>query len=341
MKFSHRHTTKTAWLQRLLFLLILFTLPFLHGCRQTFAAPQSVNGFKLDTFVSITAYTPVDAKVLWDCLALCDNYEKLFSRTRTDSTLYQVNHQTLARIPSELGQLIDTGLEYCRLSNGAFDISIGAVSRLWNFSASEPVLPRENELAAALSLVDYRNIQLSKDGDCWNISMPEGAVLDLGAIAKGYIADKMKEFLLENGVERAIINLGGNVLCVGEKEKGAPFNIGVRRPFGTENEALVTLAVSDLSVVSSGTYERNFTLDGRFYHHILNPSTGFPYDNGLSQVTIISPTSVEGDCLSTVCFALGLEDGMALINSLENTEAIFVTTDGQSHYSNGCKNYIR
>lgn len=319
----------------------LYILLGINGCSPTSKEPQTVSDFKLDTFVSITAYSPTDPQILRDCLALCDHYERLFSRTRTDSALYQLNNKTLTRIPEELGALIQTGLEYCRLSNGAFDLSIGAVSSLWDFSADEPKLPSKEALANALSNVNYQNIRLSRDDAGWNLELPQGAALDLGAIAKGYIADKMKEFLLEKGVERAVINLGGNVLCVGEKEKGIPFVIGVRKPFGADNETLALLSVSDQSVVSSGTYERNFTLNGRFYHHILNPATGYPYDNGLSGVTVISSTSVEGDCLSTVCFALGLEKGMALINSLENTEAIFVTTDGKSHYSDGCRNYIR
>ncbi|NCC45070.1 MAG: FAD:protein FMN transferase, partial [Clostridia bacterium] len=109
----------------------------------------------------------------------------------------------------------------------------------------------------------------------------------------------------------------------------------VQKPFADRNETITTVDVSDYSVVSSGIYERHFEKDGRNYHHILDPSTGYPYDNGLTSVTILSPTSTEGDGLSTTCFALGLDAGMALINETEDVEAAFISSDGKIHYSSG------
>ena len=153
---------------------------------------------------------------------------------------------------------------------------------------------------------------------------------------------KVKDFLEENGVKRAIINLGGNVLCIGKKTNTDNFGIGVRKPFAANNEVLVALSVDDSSVVSSGNYERYFYADdGTFYHHILNPATGYSYDNDLSDVTILSKDSLTGDCLSTTCFCLGLEDGMKLIESLDGIEAVFVTNEGEIHYSSGAKAYVK
>lgn len=157
--------------------------------------------------------------------------------------------------------------------------------------------------------------------------------LDLGAIAKGYIADKMKEFLVSKGVKSATINLGGNVLCIGKKTDNTPFRIGIQKPFADRSETIAILDIEDKSVVSSGIYERYFEKDGTFYHHILNPDTGYPYDNHLVSVTIISDQSMDGDGLSTSCFALGLEKGMELINSLPDVHAVFITDDYQLHYS--------
>lgn len=161
----------------------------------------------------------------------------------------------------------------------------------------------------------------------------EGMGLDLGAIAKGYIADKMKEFLVSKGVKSATINLGGNVLCIGKKTDNTPFRIGIQKPFADRSETIAILDIEDKSVVSSGIYERYFEKDGTFYHHILNPDTGYPYDNHLVSVTIISDQSMDGDGLSTSCFALGLEKGMELINSLPDVHAVFITDDYQLHYS--------
>ena len=147
--------------------------------------------------------------------------------------------------------------------------------------------------------------------------------IDLGAIAKGFIADQMKAYLEENGVKSAVINLGGNVLCVGKRPDGAPFKIGLQRPYATHTETVAALKIDDMSVVSSGVYERHFVENGVNYHHILDPATGYPYENGLTQVSIISPRSVDGDGLSTTCFALGLEEGTRLIESMDQIYGIF------------------
>ena len=145
--------------------------------------------------------------------------------------------------------------------------------------------------------------------------------------------DKIKEFLLSKGVKSAIINLGGNVLCIGSKPDKTPFRIGIQKPFADRSETIATVDITDQSVVSSGIYERFFEKDGQLYHHILNPKTGYPYDNSLISVTIICDSSTDGDGLSTSCFALGLEKGMELINSLPDVHSVFITSDDKLHYS--------
>lgn len=305
--------------------------------------PESVNGFKLNTFVQIDSYSGIPKKTLNEALNLCDYYENIFSRTKEDSELSRVNSNQTTDISKELYELISAGLEYAALSNGAFDITIGSVSKLWDFTAESPKVPDSGQIAEALTHVDYTSVSVSDNGDgTYSISKPDDVILDLGAVAKGYIADKIKDFLEENGVKHAIINLGGNVLCIGKKTNTDNFGIGVRKPFAANNEVLVALSIDDSSVVSSGNYERYFYADdGTFYHHILNPATGYSYDNDLSDVTILSKDSLTGDCLSTTCFCLGLEDGMKLIESLDGIEAVFVTNEGEIHYSSGAKAYVK
>lgn len=305
--------------------------------------PESVNGFKLNTFVQIDSYSGIPKKTLNEALNLCDYYENIFSRTKEDSELSRVNSNQTTDISKELYELISAGLEYAALSNGAFDITIGSVSKLWDFTAESPKVPDSGQIAEALTHVDYTSVSVSDNGDgTYSISKPDDVILDLGAVAKGYIADKIKDFLEENGVKHAIINLGGNVLCIGKKTNTDNFGIGVRKPFAANNEVLVALSVDNSSVVSSGNYERYFYADdGTFYHHILNPATGYSYDNDLSDVTILSKDSLSGDCLSTTCFCLGLDDGMKLIESLDGIEAVFVTNEGEIHYSSGAKAYVK
>lgn len=319
-------------------ILIIFALFYQRQIRFTGKTAEPISGtaFKLNTVVSVKIYDSTDQSLIDDVFALCDRYEALFSRTMESSELYKLNHGTLPKehdgylLSPETADLIAKGLEYGHLSGGCFDIAIEPISSLWDFTSEEKTIPTEKELAAALPLVDYQDVILTDNHIRFQ---KEGMGLDLGAIAKGYIADRMKDFLISEGVESAIINLGGNVLCIGEKPDGTPFQVGIQKPFADRSETIATIGISDKSVVSSGIYERFFEKDGAFYHHILNPATGYPYDNSLISVTIISDKSVDGDGLSTTCFALGLEKGMALINSLPDVHAVFITDDYQLHYS--------
>ena len=161
------------------------------------------------------------------------------------------------------------------------------------------------------------------------------ARLDLGGIAKGFIADEMRKYLNNKGITTGIISLGGNVLTLGPKEKDSNYTIGIQKPFAESGTPLGKLSIKDASVVTSGIYERYFRVDNTLYHHILNTKTGYPVENSLDQVTIISSISMDGDALSTTCFALGEKEGMKLIEETDGVEAIFVTHDGTIMTSSG------
>lgn len=302
--------------------------------------PISKSSFKLNTIVSITLYDSQDESIIEGAFALCDAYENLLSRTKKESEIYQLNEQghNSFTLSEETMDILTTGLHYSKLSNGAFDLTLEPLTSLWNFGSSEQRLPSKEEIEEALKHVGYENIKL--EGNTITFAK-EGMGVDLGAIAKGFIADKMKEYLISKEVNSAIINLGGNILCVGEKPDGSAFNVGIQKPFEDRNETIAVMEIRDLSVVSSGIYERFFTVDGKNYHHILNPSTGYPYDNDLISVTIVSKKSIDGDALSTTCFALGLEKGMEMIESLPDTYAVFITSDYQLHYTKGFAENIK
>lgn len=312
------------------------------GCSRV-QEPVSVTAYKLDTIVAITAYGSVDKQVLTDALALCDTYEELFSKTKETSELYRLNaaasESALEQYPvsPELGQLITEGLSYAVLSNGGFDLTIEPVSSLWDFTAENAVVPQAKALEDALSQVGYEKAAIADDTISFRSA---GMGLDLGAIAKGYIADRMRDYLLAHNIRQGIISLGGNVLCIGSKPDGSAYQVGVRSPFADSSSTAMVLQIHNKSVVTSGIYERCFEQDGRFYHHILDPDTGYPYDNGIASVTIISDRSVAGDALSTACFALGEQEGLALIQSLPDTEAAYLMTDGRILYSDGFVQYI-
>ena len=165
----------------------------------------------------------------------------------------------------------------------------------------------------------------------------KGMEIDLGGIAKGYAADQIVKYLKSKDVESAIINLGGNVFILGEKEKNTPFKVGIQDPTSKDGSSIGNIAVSNKSVVTSGIYERYLEKDGIIYHHMIDPSTGYPFENNLSSVTIISSSSIVGDGLSTTTFGLGLQKGMKLIESLDNTDAIFITKDKKVYTTSNLK----
>ena len=288
--------------------------------------------FLLDTVVSVTAYDKNSEDIIDECLDLCAEYELMFSRTDPDSELYALNAAGSAAVSDELLSVIKTALYYCELSGGRFDITMGGVSELYGFSTPSPTVPDPAELEERLSHTGWENIVI--DGNTVTLTDPE-AVIDLGAIAKGYIADRLAELLVERGVTSAIIDLGGNILCVGSKPDGSDFKVGIQYPYEDTNTVITSALLSDLSVVTSGVYQRYFQADGVTYHHILDPDTGYPVRNGLLSVTIISEKSVDCDALSTTVFALGLEEGMELVNSLDGVWAAFITEDFEIHYSQG------
>ena len=322
--------------------------------------PISISSIKLNTAVQITIYDSQDKALLDDCLALCDKYELVFSRTNEKSELYKLNHrkdtsdkdpnadgQTTPypvsgtadtwHISEDLASLLSEGLDITRESDSAFDIAIAPLTSLWDFTAEDPKAPDDAAIQKALPLCSSDGVTI--DGQ--DITLPSDDIqFDVGAIAKGYIADRLKDFLVKKGVNSAIINLGGNVLCIGSKPDGTPFKVGIQKPFADRNETEAVMDITGKSVVSSGIYERCFKQNGKLYHHILNPQTGYPYDNGLISVTIISDQSVDGDALSTTCFALGLEDGLKFAEK-KGVQAVFITKDYELHYTDGFRDEIR
>lgn len=293
----------------LLILLILFAISFsLFIAKPTREKSIYRNGFFFDTFISITLYGTDDTSLLDRVFELCSYYEEIFDCVTTDT----------AALAEPLSSVISYGNYYSELSNGAFDITLAPVTSLWNFKSEAPIVPTASEIEAALLLDGY----------------------DFGGIAKGYIADRIRDFLLEQAVESAYINLGGNILCINGKPDGSDFRVGIQYPFKPSGELIELLNINNLSVVTAGSYNRCFTKDGILYHHILDPSTGYPADSGLLSVTVIAKESVAADALSTACFVLGLEKGIKLIENLENTYALFITEDYECHYSKGFEKFI-
>jgi len=288
--------------------------------------------FLLDTVVSINYYDEADREAVDGAMELCREYELIFSRTNPQSELFRLNQMDSMEVSDALLTVLRTTLDYCNISDGRFDITMGGVSELYGFSEAQPSCPDTTQLEDALSHVNYNSVSINDH----HVTLHDSAtVLDLGAAAKGYIADEMKNYLLRHGVEHAIISLGGNVVTLGGRPDDSDFVIGIQYPEKESTQLVSSVAVSEGSVVTSGVYERFFTENGITYHHILDSRTGKPINNGLLAVSIVGPSSLHCDILSTVCFVLGSEQGLALIESMEGYEALFVTADNSQIVSSG------
>jgi len=314
-------------------LLIAFT-----GCTDGSQIPAERTSFMFDTIIEIKLWSEKDAeKILDSAFELCRHYDRLFDRHNPDSDISRINSSAgqPCTVDPDTAELLSIALEYSRISGGRFDITCGRVTSLWDFSSDAPTLPDSSLLSAALETVGWQNVVV----DGCTVTIPEGTQLDLGGIAKGYIADRVVEHLRQLGVKSAIVNLGGNVKVLGDKN-GQPFSVGIQSPTDPEGYAGV-LSVCDRSVVTAGSYQRSFELNGSHYHHILDLSDGMPASTGLSSVSIIADSSSQADALATTCFLLGLDEGMALVESMYGIDAVFITDDGQIIMTDGAGSMFR
>lgn len=298
---------------------LALVLLMLCGCSQQ---ENKDTRFLLDTVVTLTANC--DSVTLDGAFALCEDYEKLLSRTKKGSDVYNLNNSDgFTDVSEHTQKIIEKALYYGDLSGGKFDITIYSVSSLWDFTGE--IIPSRDEISEALKNVDYQSIVLDKTRVNLN-----GKKIDLGGIAKGYIADRLCDYFKENDVSEGIIDLGGNVVVFGNRD----YTIGIKKPF-SENEIAATLKLRNKTVVTSGTYERYIPSDIKLYHHILDPKTGYACETDLCSTTIISNSSIDADVLSTVCILLGLKQAKELIENTPNTEAVFIDNNNNLYYTSG------
>ena len=296
----------------------MLILLLLCGCNSG-ETENSETRFLLDTVCTVTADCGDD--IINGAFSLCENLERTLSKTVTDSDVYKLNNtEGFVSVSDGTLKTVERALYYSELSGGKFDITIAPVSALWDFK--NQVIPSKDEISEALQNVDYHSIEI-KNGEISSGTKQ----IDLGGIAKGYIADRATEYLKENGAENALVNFGGNICMIGE------YNIGIQKPF--DDSVIASIALKDKCVVTSGIYERYIESYGKIYHHILDPKTGYGADNELASVTVIGEKALDCDALSTVCMLLGTESGMDIINNTADTEAVFIDRENNITLSSG------
>lgn len=288
-----------------------------------------------NTMVDCMVYaTPEKARaILEKAQEDCRTYERLFSRTLASSDIGRLNaaEGEAVRIDPRTADVLQAALGYCEASEGVFDITVAPLVQLWDFR--QGVEPTAEELAEAVDHVGWRKLDIwAQCGGNWFAQLrdPQAAV-DLGGIAKGWIADALGKMMLRYGATGAMINLGGNVLVVGEKPNGAPWRVGIREPKPTAEapKSLHTVELERGSMVTSGTYERAFEKDGTLHHHILDPRTGMPVASPWASVSVVADRSLDAEGFSTTLLVLGLERSRELAKSHpEILQSYFTSPEG-------------
>lgn len=284
--------------------------------------------FAMDTFVSakVKGFAAKDAAGGISTLVR-ELDSKQLSRYTSGSEISRINSESETVLSDEMRDYITELLEVGKMSGGKFDIALGAVSDLWSFNDS-PRVPSTDELTEALSRSGSDKLSLSGN----TLTRADGCIIDLGSAGKGIALDKVKSYLSDKKISSAVVSVGGSVLLYG---KGS-FNVGVRDPWGEAGRSVMTVKLGAGCVSTSGSYERCFEQGGKRYHHILDPDTGLPVENGLVSVTVISDSGLLSDALSTACFVLGAEGG-AKLAAKYGCEAIFITEDKKVICTDGIK----
>ena len=265
-------------------------------------------------------------------------YKNRFSANDADSELMEINLQAgkkAVQVHPELFELIELGKKHSIAANSHLNIAIGPLVQTWRIGFSDAKLPSEEEIQRLLKITDPEEIVLNDSNREVYLSK-EGMRIDLGALAKGYIADKLKEFLIEQGVQSGIIDLGGNILTIGENPTfHRPWRIGIQNPVLDRGEHVAVIEVSDASVVTSGIYERQLVVDGKTYHHIFDRTTGYPMETELASITIVAEKSVDCEIWTTRLFGQNPYDIIEEIEQQSGLEAFVITKNQKMMYTSG------
>ncbi|WP_071393184.1 FAD:protein FMN transferase [Bacillus tuaregi] len=334
---------------KLLSLLLVFLL-FLSGCAgqekeakgpELLTSPYKKTEFMMGTVVTIKIYDEGKEAVLE---SVFDRIKYLAAHITVNeneekSEIDEINRQAgvePVKVSKDIYELIEAGEAYSIDTKGSFDITIGPLTNLWRIGFPDARKPEQAEIDAILPLIDYGQVELNKKEQTVFLKK-QGMQLDLGSIAKGFIADEVVEVLKENDVTTAIIDLGGNIYVLGNNPSGREWTVGIQDPLSTRGATIGKISEANKSIVTSGIYERYLEVGGKTYHHLLNPDDGYPYMNDIAGVSIVSEKSIDGDGLSTSLFSKGIQGGLEFIEQYEDTEAIFISTDNKVYVTSGLK----
>ncbi len=324
----------------ILSLMLLFIIFLLFGCSPKNIDPISKEDTVIGTLCSVKIFDKQDRSILDKCFKKLEDLEDTLSINKTGTTIDDVNANAgikPVKVTKEIIDLVEYSFKYSEISGGTFDISIGPLVKKWHIGFDDERKPSNEEIEDAKSKINYKDIIINKD-DSTIFLKNKGMILDFGGIAKGYAADCLNTILDENGVKSAIIDLGGNIFAKGKKLDGSEWTVGIQDPDEIRGDSIGKVLVQNKSLVTSGIYEKYFIKDGIYYHHLLNPFTGFPENNDVLSITVISDLSVEGECLTKTLYFMGKDKGLKYVESRKDIDCIYVMKNHDVYISLGLQN---
>ncbi|MBS4217420.1 FAD:protein FMN transferase [Bacillus sp. FJAT-49711] len=327
-----------------IYVICLLVIMILASCGQTkkssvLTSPYKETEFLMGTVVTVRIYDDGKKATLDPVFKRIKRLADQITVNEQGSEIDDINKNAgikAVSVSEDIFKLIEAGKKYSEKANGSFDISVGPLTSLWHIGFPDAKKPDKEEIESTLPLISYKEIELNKE-DQTIFLKEKGMQLDLGAIAKGFITDEVVKVLKEHDVGTAIVDLGGNIYVMGKNPTGKDWTVGIQDPFSPRGEIVGKVSESNKSIVTSGIYERFIEVDGIKYHHLLNPKDGYPFNNDVAGVSIISDQSIDGDALSTVVFSKGIKDGMKFIEEIKGVEAIFISTDKKIYATSGIK----
>ncbi|MGY3766756.1 FAD:protein FMN transferase [Vagococcus vulneris] len=307
--------------------------------------PYKEQQFLMGTYVNVQIFDEGKKDVIPKVYDRIKELDKKITVNKPGSEVDKINKEAgikPVKVSDDVYDLIKDAIKYSKESKGGFDLTIGPITQLWHIGFDDARKPEQTEIDRELKFVDYHKVIL--DDKAKTVYLEEkGMELDLGAIAKGYITDEAVDVLKENDVTSAIVDLGGNVYVLGDSPRGktGDWRVGIQDPNEARNTVVGSVTEKNKSIVTSGIYERNLEVDGKLYHHLFNGKTGYPFDNEIAGVTIISETSIAGDGLSTAVFSMGVKEGLNFVENRKDIEAIFVTKNDDIYLSSGIQDNFK
>lgn len=309
------------------------------GCRRT--VEQKMQKEIMDTVVVVSVYTNKGKEPLRDAFERAEELEHMLSVHEENSEISKLNERGYREevvVSPELFYLVERGVYYGTLTDGAIDITLGKLIDLWGIGTGKEQVPKQEDILPYVGMRGYEKIILNEEKSSIRFSDPN-IKINLGAIAKGYIADEMKKILVEKyKITSGMLSLGGNILLIGKKRDGSQWKVGIADPLSPDR-VTASLNLEGLTLVTSGNYQRFFEHNGVYYHHIIDPYTGVPAENGVISASILTDCSMAADALSTATYVMGKEKAMVLLEKLDGFEGVFVLTDGSISKTSGVASY--